>query len=159
MSNRLNDIQAQLLTQLATIDGTGGYTYDLSPAGRVFVGASRPDGGPDLCVWLYQGEIRMDPEGDVPLGVYRWSVTYGVAGFVPATADTPQARIMAANHLFADLWTCIHGNRALNNGTRDLVYDIGLAEMQSLDGASVGFSGVGVCSFTLTMFWQATDLT
>jgi len=152
MSNRLDDIQTRLVAQLATIDGAGAYTNDLSATGRVFVANARPDGAPDLCVWLAQGEIASSREG-APLGMYVWTVTYGVAGFAPATADTPAARISAANGLLADLVACIDANRALNDGTRDLVHDIWLTQMESVDGAAIDFAGQGVCSFLLTLTW------
>jgi len=161
MSNRLNDINTKLLALFATINGTGAYTNDLSATGRVFLAGGRPDGAPDLCVWLVQGAVEVAPAsvGGGAASKHRWTATYAVNGFVPATADTPAARLTAANILFQDLFTALMTSRQLNDGARNLVYDVGLSEMVALDGSDIGFSGMGVCSFQLTFNFEATNLT
>lgn len=157
MSVRLNDIQDALVAALQTIDGSGDYTNDLSATGRVIVASNRPDGAPDLSVWLSQGMVSVSITDDVPLGLFRWEVEYDVAGFAPATADTPAARIQAANTLLADLWTCLVANRVLNDGTRDLVFDIHITEMASVDGAASDFAGCGVVVMSLVLHWNSAS--
>lgn len=157
MSVRLNDVQAALVAAFQTINGSGGYTYDLSAPGRVFVASARPEGAPDLSVWLAQGMVSASITEDVPMGLFRWEVEYDLAGFVPATADTPAARIQAANALLADLWTCLVARRTLNDGTRDLVFDIHITEMAAVDGAASDFSGCGVVVMSLVLHWNSAS--
>lgn len=161
MSNRLNDINTKLLAVVAGINATGTYTYDLSTTGRVFLASGRPDAAPDLCVWLVQGEVECEPagHGNGAASKHRWTVSYAVNGFTPATEDSPAARISAANVLYQDLfYAIVHQNRHLNDGSRNLVNEVNVSQMVALDGADVGFAGLGVVSFVLTYTFEATTL-
>lgn len=160
MSNRINEINAKLIAVIAAINGAGGYTNDLSATGRVFIAGGRPDGAPDLCVWIVQGAIEMTSAGigGGPNSKDRWTATYAINGFAPATADTPYARLTAANLLYQDLHTALRGSRLLNDGSRNLVYESTLSEMVAMDGGDIGFAGVGVVSFVLTYMFEATNL-
>lgn len=161
MSVRLNDIMDRLVLTIQAVNGTGSYTYDLSATGRVFVAGGIPDGAPDLCVWLVQGSVNAEPAGLGAASLTRWKWTANVAvnGFVRATADTPYARIVAANKLYADLWRALMANRKLNTGSADLVIDMTLSEMQALEGGIVNaaFAGQGVCAFVVTLTWQESS--
>lgn len=159
MSVRLNDLIAELKATISGINATGSYVNDLSATGRVFVASGRPDGAPDLCVWIAQLAVGAEVSGMGQGGQakWRWTVTYEINGFAPGTADTPEARITAANILYADIWIALMADRQRNNGSRALAYETVLSEMAAIDGEAAGFAGVGVCSFTATVTWAATD--
>lgn len=152
--SRLTDIKSALKTAIAGINGTGSYTYDLSATGAVFVASGFPAGAPDTCVWLFPGPVSTEVAGIGTANITQWKreQTWGVNGFVPGAADTPEARIEAANLLYDDIWLAILSNRTLGGN----VIDINVSDVLALDGADAGFAGRGVVSMTLTMFWRGS---
>lgn len=151
--SRLTDIKDALVTALAGINGTSPYTYDLSATGAVFVASGFPDGAPQTCVWLFPGPIETEAAGIGIATLAQWSrrQTWGINGFVPGAADTPDARIEAANALFDDIWHALHVDRQLGGNVIEMV----LSEVLAFDGTDAGFAGRGVVSMTATLTWRA----
>ena len=155
MSNRLNDIRDRLVAVFSGINGSGSYTYDLSQPGRVLVGVAVAGSTPDVSLSLVQGDVEMEP--GPTLTRYSYRVTWHVGATAPASADTPDARLTAANLMLADLILALTGHRHLNNGTRDLVRDAVLT-FRAADGQSFGWAGHGVVAGEIVCEWESITL-
>lgn len=152
--SRIVDVLDALVAAVAGINGTGSYTNDLSATGAVFVASGFPQGAPDKCVWIFPGGIDTEVAGLGVANITQWkrTMTFGVNGFIPGTADTPYARYVAAASLYDDIWTALMSNRQLGGS----VIDTTISDVLALDGSDAGFPGVGVCSMTVTVFWRGT---
>lgn len=155
MSNRLNDIRDQLVATFAAINGAGVYTYNLSAAGAVVVGDSAGNITPDVSLTLLQGDVSMEPGST--LSRYTFRVTWHLGALCPSLADTPGARVTAANLMLADIIYALAANRWLNNGVRNLVRDA-VPTFQAGDGQTFGWPGMGAVAGEIVMEWEDQHL-
>lgn len=152
--SQLNDIKDAIKARIVTINGAGGYTYNLSTTGRVVVASGLPMTAPDTSVWLVQGPVESSVRGlgAGTLAKWNWTVPYAVLGWVSGAGSTPEDQIEAANLLYADLWTALMADRRLGG----LVVDTTMSGMDALEGAAFGFAGLGVCVFGLTIIYEGS---
>lgn len=156
--SRLNDIDAAVVARIQTVNGTGGYTYDLSTTGRVIRGDDLPPGhGPSLCC-LVSAPILTTAE-DETLTHWAFTAEYVIGAWAPASANTPEARIAVGNRLLAELWTAITTYRTLTTPTdaAGAVDNLRL-EARSVDGQTLGQVGCGGVAMILTLTWSGSSL-
>lgn len=153
-TSSVTTIKNAIKAQLASIDGSGSYTYDLSAAGRIIVGQGIPEGAPDLCLWLAQGPLDCPPGES--LIRYKFSLTMYVSAFVPAAADTPESRLDAANDMMKDILLALNST-ATKRILGGLVWDTTLS-FGAADGQDFGRPGCGVVGGEITLTWEASTL-
>lgn len=156
--SRLSDIDAAVIARLQTINGSGGYTYDFSPTGRIVRGDDRPDGhAPDTCVLLSAGTLAVAE--DETLTQWGFTLEYVIGAWAPASADTPAARIAVANRLLAELWTALTAVRTLATPTNAAgAVDNLRFEARAVDGQTLGQTGCGGVAGILTLTWSGSSL-
>lgn len=150
MAAHVRTIDTALLAALAAIDGTGGYTYDLTSAGQITCQEWSPDlplsGNAGIWYW-FQDEPE-SPPGEV-LGYYQRSVTVQIIGVVRPSTNTAKERYLAASDLKADLQRALELDRCLGGAVDDV-------QLQSaaFDGAELGVSDGGLCNVALLLTWS-----
>jgi hypothetical protein len=114
----LADALQGLVTALATINGTGSYTYDLSSSDRVIVGmVDIPPQFP--CVMLATVTAGRGETGNT-LEAFTHEWTVDLVGFVSSSTSTAAERWYAAANLHADVLRMIKLNRTLGGTCRDV---------------------------------------
>lgn len=105
------DVRTALIAQLATLDGSGTNTYDLSPPRQVLGGKyDRPPGVvPFACVWL----VQVDEEAGPPLTNRQQVATYMIKIWTSANAKDPQNRQDAAERMLHEARTALRADRLL----------------------------------------------
>lgn len=89
-----------VVTVLQTVNGAGGYTYDLSGSEGVLEGEPGEADGVGPSVWIWP-EITTDDA--LLLTVDRVTLTLHLRGRVASTAGTVKSRARAAIRLFSDV--------------------------------------------------------
>lgn len=144
-------ILAAVRTALGNINGTGGYTYNLSPSAKRIIG--RPTKGteprpPFAMIGL--GELRSE-HGPV-IGRYRRTLVIDVMAFAPTSADTAAARQNAAADLLDDVCQAIEADRELGGLVTDLIVNAG-----TFEGASQGIPGTAGMYAEIEVYWDANS--
>lgn len=143
MASKLRQVRDAIASALAGINGSGSYSYDLSPTGRVILG---PQIFPDVslpCVNVTTNPFRTTPGRQ--LGWYTLeSVTY-LVGRVGADSDSSADREGNALDLANDLTLAVMADRTLGGVVHDVQVSGGAA-----DGATLDLYELGVCSLTVT---------
>jgi hypothetical protein len=118
----LETVREALATLLATvIDGTGDYTYDLTPSGKVVQGAPPVDHkprAPIVYIWTEVTRTEAGPE----LGDYDAFQEVKFAGFVAGLDNTPAGRTQAAERLGYDVFLATRSDRSLSGAVNDLQF-------------------------------------
>lgn len=156
MASRASDILDWLATQLATINGAGGYTYDLSGSGRIVIGSEAPtptamSGHPATC---FVTDFRTGTEPGPTLSQFLRTMEVDIAAFAATGDDLPLSRAKAAANLAADIDTALTGTQARRSGGglfRDAV-----TQSNTRDGNSLGFKGFGVATLTITFTYTGS---
>lgn len=157
MASRGSDIADYLATQLATINGTGGYTYDLSGTGRVIIGSEEPtpaamSGHPVTC---FVTDWRTDTETGPSLNQFLRTLEVTIAGFAATGDDSPLSRLKAALNLAADIDTALTGTQSRRSGGTGLFRDA-VTRSNTRDGNSLGFKGFGIATITVVFTYTGS---
>lgn len=108
-----------LVAQIAAVNGSGSYTYDLRTTDAVVFGlSSAPPTNPHVAVAPY---IEGQGEPGVTLTEYRHQWQLAIVGRVSATTDNELARFQAAANLYADVLRGIAVDRTLGGYARDVL--------------------------------------
>ena len=151
MASRASSIMDYLATQLATINGTGSYTYDLSGTGRIIIGSEAPtpaavSSHPVMC---FVTEFRTGTQPGPSLNAFERTMEVEIAAFAATTNDLPLSRAKAAADLAADIDLALTGTSARRSGGTGLFRDA-VTQSNTRDGNALGFKGCGIAAITVT---------
>lgn len=142
MSAAARTIMTQIRTQLAEIDGAGGYVHDVSATGRIVFGFPvSPDGPPRI----YIADLAIESSHDHNLGAYDRRLSCLLMAFVGAASDSTEARMLAALDMADDIATALEADRTLGGNVLDLIVNI-----QAIDGDELEYQGLGIAQVLLT---------
>lgn len=157
MASRAADIMDWLATQLATINGSSPYTYDLSGSGRIIIGSEAPtmaaiSGHPATC---FVTEFRTGTEPGPSLNQFMRTMEVDIAAFAATGDDLPLSRAKAAANLAADIDTALTGTSARRSGVSGLFRDA-VTQSNTRDGNALGFKGCGIATLTITFTYTGS---
>lgn len=157
MASRAADIMDYLATQLATINGAGGYHYDLSGNGRIIIGSEAPTPGavsshPAMC---FVTDFRTGTSTGPSLNQFTRTMEAEIVAFAATGDDSPLSRAKAAANIAADIDTALTGTSARRSGGTGLFRDA-VTQSNTRDGNALGFKGCGVCSMTVTFTYTGS---
>ena len=145
MASTIRAILSQVKTTLATINGAGSYTYDLSAAGRVTLGLNvEPPMAPYVCI----GDPSVDTSVDgMPLGYYERRGTIPILGWIDGDGSEG-SEMLSACDLLEDLMLALEADRSLNGNVRDLQ-----VSAQTIDGSELQIEGWGLVVASLEVVY------
>jgi len=144
VSTREADILTRVETLLKTINGAGGFNYDLSGDHAVRWGDLNPLPGlqAQVCIW---GANEASVNGNT-WGAVASDFAITLSGYVRSGPDTPRQRVLNACNLLADLRKLFFSNKRLGSGlSRDVLFGI-----QAFDGQLL-YPGYGAIFGTITV--------
>lgn len=150
MASRASQVINQLVLAISAVNGSDGYTYDLSGTGQIVVGEGIPRDGTDTMVALTAAELS-SPDDPV-LGAYTRRLSVPFIARTPTADATPGSRLRAALDLADDIAEALEADRSLNG----LVLDLRV-EVESVDGDEFGASGMAFVVGLITCYWQANS--
>lgn len=120
MSSHTRAIMGALKSALAGINGSGGYTYDLSATDRVKIGRPSLTEGLSPCVWIALGQL--DSDHGPQLGRYTRTLSIDLEGRVPLDGgNTTEERELEAVDLLDDICAALEADRTLGGRVLDLI--------------------------------------
>ena len=157
MASQGAGIADYLATQLATINGAGGYTYDLSGAGRIIIGSEAPTPAAVSShpVMLFVTEFRTGTEPGPSLGQFMRTLEVDMAGFAATGDDSPLSRLKAALNLAADIDKALTGTQSRRSGGTGLFRDA-VTQSNTRDGNALGFKGCGIATITVVFTYTGS---
>ncbi len=139
----LKNVRDAIATAISSVNGTGTYTYDLSPDGRVITG---PQVFPDVSLPAANVHSpRWTSEAGRQLGWRTRSIVVDVVGRVGASSDSSADREGNACDLGDDMTRALEADPTLGGVVHDLEITGG-----SVDGAALDLFEIGVCQLTVT---------
>ena len=137
MSTIAGDVLDAVKAALATINGAGSYTLNLSTTGRVIEGlpADFPEVLSAAVVYVDGGDIISTHAPE--LGRYRRDFTIPILGFTPANADTPVSRKRMALTMFDDICRALETDRSLGGLVIDLILEGGTFSGDGFGGGNL----------------------
>lgn len=133
-------VLAAWVTRLSIPDGTGSYTYALTPAGTVRLGSPTQTAA-RLSVYVQDPQYRVDV---FALGKNRVHTDVVIVGHVGATGKIPGDQMKACADLWSDLKRAIYADRTL--GSVVLSADITGGVLTDGDG-NYYVQALGTCFF------------
>lgn len=150
-SSRTRAVLSAVKTALASINGAGVYTYDLSADGKVQIGRPAPNQGPTPpCAWVAVGEL--DSSHGPQVGRYRRDLVVDILAFAPAEADTTEARQFVGADLLDDICAALEASRTLGGLVLDLIVQGG-----TFNGADAGMPGCAGVLARVAVHWHANS--
>jgi hypothetical protein len=139
-----------VVTRIASINGTGGYTYDFSGAAAVRRSRWSPDMQqfPLACVAAADNAVSAEPGPD--LGGFTWTLQVEVIATVRPSAQTVEASEEAAAALLSDLVIALGSEPTLGGLVEDIAFNAGM-----LSGDQVGAVGAAIAWVTLALTWTS----
>lgn len=122
MSSTVRAVMGAVKTALATVNGSGSYTYDLSATDRVKIG--RPSLTESLvpCVWVSIGQLESDHGPQ--LGRYTRRLAIDLEGRVALDGgNTAEERELEAMDLLDDVCIALETDRTLGGRVLDLIVE------------------------------------
>lgn len=148
MSVRVTQIREALAALLATINGTGSYTINLSATDAVKYGLPPVEGAHAQSAWISNAGVRKEREG-ADLTSWLWRASFRVVVFVTSD-DTAAARLTAIEQALADIHTAIEVDVTLGG----LAYDTS-ASMEEPGLQSFDSQGFCYGQFLVECWWLA----
>ena len=146
MASNLKGVIAQVKTQIASANGSGVYTYDLSADGSVVRGAVLDPPVSSPCVGIFHETTTTEP--GARLGYFERTTSIGVHGWVSHDGTEGDAEDAAAD-LFNDILRGVESDRTLAGKARDVK-----ADGTFFGGGMIGFDGWGIVALDLTVNWS-----
>ena len=146
---RERNIVDQIVSNLQTINGSGGYTYDLSGSDQVVIGDQfNPIRLPCAYVFVRGVETRQEA-GITVLTQYDRTMTVNIIGFVNAQNDNPGEMMVRALDFQSDVMKCLESDRSLGNGGTVLADDIEISG-RTFRGADLDLPSTGIAALIVT---------
>ena len=153
MGSRVRDILARIKTDLAGINGSGSYNYDLSGDNQVIV-AQAMDPVRVPCVYIYSdGMDTAQSPGRTVLTQYDRTLRVMCVGYVAATNDDPEELHLRTWDMLADMQRALEADRGLGPSGSFLCDDLELS-MVATDGAQVGRPTMGIAVVALSVSFR-----
>jgi len=146
MASTLKTILAQVQTQIKNSNGSGVYTYDLSPAGRVVRGVVTDPPVDSPAVGIFHQQTSTTP--GARLGYWERTTTVGIHGWIASDGTEGDAEDAAAD-LFNDILRTLEADRSLSSNVRDIT-----ADGVFFGGGSYSLDGWGIVAIDLKINWS-----
>jgi len=146
MASNLKTILAQVQTQIKTVNGSGVYTYDLSPAGRVVRGVVIDPPVDSPAVGIFHERTSTEP--GARLGYFERTTVVGIHGWIASDGSEGDAEDAAAD-LFNDILRALEADRSLSSNVRDIA-----ADGVFFGGGTFSLDGWGIVAIDLTINWS-----
>lgn len=146
MAARSRQILEAVQTALGAVDGTGGYTYDLSGSNAVVLFDGPPRSPPFVNLSAARG---VSAEHGLSLGDYKRTMVVEVFGCVSGS-DTPGDRGLDALDLADDITAALEADRSLGGLAVDLT-----VRLVGVAGMVERAPGLGACALEVEIYWYA----
>lgn len=149
MSSHARQVIEQIATQIATVNGSAPYSFDLSGTGKVVVGQGLvPSRVPSVGVYPVSFTAEHGPE----LGRFTRKMTIGLLGIVAGTTSTPSDRALRAFDLLDDVVVALESDRSLNGLVLDLI-----VSKVDVTGDENDLPTMGAFVAQLEVYWRASS--
>lgn len=149
MASNARAVLTQIQTQIASVNGSAPYTFDLSDTGRVVVGQGLvPNRVPSVGIYPVSFTAEHGPE----LGRFTRKMTVGLLGIVAGTTSTPSDRALRAFDLLDDVVVALESDRSLNGLVLDLI-----VSKVDVTGDESDLPTMGAFVAQLEVYWRASS--
>ena len=139
MGSKERNILGAMKSQIANIDGTGTFTFDLSGTDQVVIGATMtPDRIPAAYLYASATQSTISP-GRTVLRNYDRTLLVQIEAWVTATTDAPGESHLRALDIQDDLFKAIESDRTLGGQVDDVILS-----GQTYDGEALQRPGLGL---------------
>lgn len=137
-----NSVRAALAAMLATIDGSGDYTLDLSGAGAVIYGLPPATGRPaGHRAYIFRGEARYTRGTPATLGGWHRVGSWGLTLLTPSSSTAPADREAGLDSIERDLMDAIDAALLTGGALADAgVLDVTDVALRPVFGSQPGAS-------------------
>jgi hypothetical protein len=150
-SSTTKDVLTAVRTALASVTGTGAYTFNLSAEhSRVFGRPTRGSEPTPPCAWIALG--AMSSSHGPQVGRYRRNVEIDILAFAPTASDSTGDRQNAGADLLDDICQAIESDRTLGGLLLDLII-----ESATFDGAQAGMNGTAGVRAVISGYFHANS--
>lgn len=159
MSSVASQLLDHLKTTLAGVDGTGGYTYDLSATDQVQI-ALPPEGAIMLTPAAFIYDLQIDTQPGPQLPGWQHVATASILAVTDAADVTEEARVKAAWDLADDIFRALISDRspAITGPAGSIVTDVRPQSDAVAGGAGTAYERYGVASITVTIYYRGPKL-
>lgn len=152
MASVTRGVIGAMKTALQGINGSGGYTCDLSGSDRVKIGRPlKAEGVAPPCAWLAVGQLVSD-HGE-QLGRYTRTLTVDLEARCPASDSSPEERELIALDLLDDICTALETDRTLGGRVLDII----IQATTATGAGSTGQTGVPRVLAEVVVYWRANS--
>ena len=139
----------QIKTQIATVNGSGSFTADLSGSDQVVIGESFSPGRIP-CAYIYpNGITTTQAAGRTVLTRYDRNMSVQIEAWTAATSSAPGTALLDALDLQDDIMRALESDRSLGGNVRDLEISASAFDGHELDRPGLGLA-VLICSIDYT---------
>ena len=139
----------QIKTQIATVNGSGSYTADLSGSDQVVIGETFAPHRLPGCYIYPNGITTTQAAGRTVLPRYDRNMSVQIEAWTAATSSAPGTALLDALDLQDDIMRALESDRSLGGNVRDLEISASAFDGHELDRPGLGLA-VLICSIDYT---------
>jgi len=141
----------QIKTQIATVNGSGSYTADLSGSDQCVIGESFAPHRLPGCYIYPDGITTAQTGGRTVLTRYDRTMSVQIEAWTAATSSAPGTALLDALDLQDDIMRALESDRTLGGNVRDVEISA-----SAFDGFELDRPGLGLAVLVLTIQYTET---